>query len=255
MIDNFLLLYYANKDLTYVNGLKRSLYPKEQFHKLYSRIQKPFLNLCLKRIFDLYPNSKVHILTNKKIAIRSSLRNVYQHIDSDLPRNHLAKLKLYNTIDEPCLYMDTDIVLHRRFLESELHCPGQFKMFQSYRMEKLAAYLDLSDFLAYNAGMIYIKEPSSQLVSDFEDIQKNVFCDLPKLDKHDLPQNVDEFAVSYWCMKNNIVMNPSPSVSFPRAHIKSLEQLVNYQSVHYMHLKYKLMLVDEFHKIYPIFFR
>lgn len=251
MIKDFLLIYYENKDLTYLENLRNSLYPKEQYHEIYSNLQRPFLLLSLNRIVELYPESKIHILTNQRISISKKAR-IYQHVVEDLPRNHLAKFMIYNLLDEPCMYLDTDIILNRRFNEEDLQCEGKFNMFRSYHLKRLADYLGIDDFIAYNAGIVWIKEPSAKLVSEFETIHRNIFCDMPKLARHGLNQNVDEFSISYYCRKNCIKMNLSEAIGKPRGQIQSKDELIKYQSLHYMHLQFKMKMIEEYFALYPI---
>ncbi len=248
MIDNFLLLYYSSRDMS--SFAKKPTYPKDEFSDLYEKMQRPFLDISIQRISKLYPKSKIHILTNEKIVFNENEYEIFQHVNKDLPRNHLAKLKIYSLLNEPCMYMDSDILLNRQFSEDDLRCSSRFKLFRGSLMPRIANYLHLDNFKLHNAGIVWIKEPGVDLTDSFEQIHQEIFSDHMQLSQHGLNENVDEFSIAYWCMKNNLQMETEDLVGKPRGQIDHFVNVPKYQSVHYMHLEFKLKFIKEFYQLY-----
>lgn len=247
MIKNFILLFYQNKDESYVNEPKMSSVNKNEFQSIYKGMQRPFLNISVKMLSHFYPESTIHILTND--ALKSSSKNVCVHIKSDLPRNHLSKFKIYNLINEPAMYMDTDILINRQFPETATSTPNDINMFQKYNSKRLSNYLGVESVIAYSASIIWINKPSDQLNCELEEINRSIFSDDKKLMENDMCRNNDEFALSYYCMKRQIEMRLDESISKPRAQI-SVDEINKYQSVHYTKMDFKKKMIDEFHQLH-----
>ena len=247
MIKNFILLFCQNKDESYVNEPKMSSVNKDEFQSVYKSMQRPFLNISIKMLSHFYPDSTIHILTND--SLKSSSKNVCIHIKSDLPRNHLAKFKIYNLINEPAMYMDTDILINRPFPETATYTKNDINMFQKYNSKRLSNYLGIESATVYNASTIWINRPSDELNHELEEINRSVFSDDKRLVQNDMCRNNDEFSLSYYCMKHQIEMNLDESISKPRPQI-SLEDISKYQSVHYAKMEFKKKMIQEFHQLH-----
>lgn len=245
MIKNFILIFYDDKDSTYINENKTL---RKDFQYLYSNLQKPFLRLTIKKLNYFYPNGKIHILSNK--IAKFNYKNIIWHVDEQMPRNHLAKFKIYNLLKDPAMYLDTDIILNEKFPASASNCKNQFNMFRKYESRRLENYLRDGPISAYNAGVIWINNPSLDLQLELEEINQNVFCNNEKLLQNNMPKNCDEFALAYYCMKHKITMDLDEKISKPRFQIE-LKDFKKYQSVHYNKFECKLKMIKEHNKLYP----
>ena len=122
MINNFILIHYC-RDIS-----KRApISIKKEFIERWSDLQHVLLNRQIKRIRNLYPNAKIHILTNEKINFDSKVFIHCKNFNSD----HTSKFLLFGLIDEPSIYLDSDLILIDRFPQQKFKFDEPFNLFRS----------------------------------------------------------------------------------------------------------------------------
>lgn len=115
-----------------------------------------FLDFATRRAKKVHPEAKIHVLTNLRIR----LPGVVTHYDSNLPANYLAKLHIYEVLDEPFIYLDNDVYLQRPFQERHLDYDLPFLLFNVTGLFHYPTPMELPAGLKrYNSGIVYVPSP------------------------------------------------------------------------------------------------
>lgn len=249
MISNFILVYFIkNKNNYYKNielpkwyGIKIDHLKEVSKEKYWNKL----LLLMQKQIRILYPKTKIHILTNKKISLQDENLTFHYFKEHD---DLLTKYKVLNLIDEPAMYLDLDILLNKKFSENHLDTEFPFNLFRRYKgnlpaIQKIPGLSHIKN--AYNSGIIWVKHPIQNIEFELYSINKKYFSDQSFLSEYKVLSGNDEHAISTYIANNNFTMKTFEEVSKPRDEISNINQLKNYQSVHYMGID-KVKLNKEF---------
>lgn len=188
----------------------------------YYRDNQKRYEIIIKRLKKLYPECKIHVITDKK-----NLHNVESYIFPNLPRNNFAKLYIFGLLNEPAIYIDNDILLIKKFLPDDLKTENAFNLFAEYRN---ADYKSLSKFIKlkykhYNTGVVFVNKPDKNITKEMLHLSKDFLI-------HKNGWVNDEYVISYYVHKYNLNMNLSNKINKYRSDIK-FNELLSYQSVHY----------------------
>lgn len=199
--------------------------------------QEKLLKKSVCRIRKLYPSSKIHLITNIKdyIGVDFDFLHVF-----DLSSNHLIKFQIYGLLDEESIYLDADVLVKRIFFDQELETKFDFKFFNlsnHIKIDEISNYKNRSN--VYNAGVVYIKNPSKKITDSLFEIEDSFFQDKVFLiNKKIWPYN-DEYSISIYLDQNSIVFDNSKTVNVS-SDFGNVNDM-NIQSIHYtgLHNKYK----------------
>jgi hypothetical protein len=228
LLKNFLLIHYDKTRL--------DIESNPILDKNYLQIQDKCFYWMINQLNKFYPNSKIHILTNKNININGC----YIH-KKDIPNNHNAKFWVYSTILEPVMYLDCDIKINRPFSIEDLTTNTPFKLYQKSNTNLSGLFHDCN-FETYNAGCIYIKEPNQSITEELQKLEKEHFNDKEKLKSIKLWPFNDEYALSIYIKNNNWIFEES-LVSVPFYAKNDILKMA--QSIHYTGIYAKEKLKQE----------
>jgi hypothetical protein len=239
-IENFILIYYVKDDL--------DIEVDEQTKRRYISSQKPALHFMVSQIKSFYPDSRIHVLTNTDVDLPEC--EIHR---KDFGSNHTVKFEIYSLLDEPAMYMDCDIVMHRRFKDEELACNTPFKLFNTsmtINLSKIAAddgffSVPDRDYQVYNAGMIWVPRPDEAITKRLQLIERVVFCDKEKIKAQGLWPYNDEYALTYMLHMDGISFPNSPSVNL----VSWSDEHSDVQTVHYTGLDGKRAFLQRILKI------
>jgi hypothetical protein len=179
--------------------------------------------LTLKRIRELYPETKIHVLTNEEPERATGV--TYHVLPTE--RNGYCKLEMFSMIDGPCMFVDNDVLLVRRFTEEELPDDAPFNVY-TLCPEQLRENMPpiLKEFRHYNTGVVWLPRHDDRIVSAlnlakerFRHVYKNGWVN-------------DEFPISYVIQELGLKMSLFDAVNKYRSDIKACD-IGSYQSVHY----------------------
>lgn len=235
-IKNFITTKYTRKELGYL----KNFYPSadnaflDNWNNLHERLHR-HLEYQLKYF---YPESHLHIITNENKL--NTKKKTYYKFDFD--DNHLIKLFMYGLLSEPAMYLDSDIILFRKFTEEELPKENDFNLYNyvNIDLEKLISMkLPISIKKLYNAGIVYISNPNKKTTNDLFSILENNFT----------PKNchiTDEVCVSYFIGNKNIKMLEINEINIQKS--LCIKNFYEKQSVHYsgFYMQHKLMYFADF---------
>lgn len=243
----FILIKYKKKS---VLGSKNRSFSNIDFRS-YMNSQDPLFEIMEKQICHFYPNADIHVLTNDKTCKDKS--NITFHFKNFQP-NHTCKFFLFGLLKEPAIYLDCDIVLFSKFTDEHLSTKEKFNLFsisrrmnlQNLSQRSLPAFTNT----IYNAGLIFIKQPTCDIVDNLIDLHKNFFDDKEYItSKNECPNN-DEYALSLFIKMNKMQMNLCSDVNVLRHSINTIDENINdsIQSLHYTGIKAKKQLSEEYTK-------
>lgn len=241
-IKNFITTKYTRKELGYL----KDFYPSadntflDNWNNLHERLHR-HLEYQLKYF---YPESHLHIITNENKL--NTKKKTYYKFDFD--DNHLIKLFMYGLLSEPAMYLDSDIILFRKFTEEELPKENDFNLYNyvNIDLEKLISMkLPISIKKLYNAGIVYISNPNKSLVESLFEIKNKYFCS-------NSCHITDETCVSFYVKEKNLNMIENDQVNVYKS--LCMKDFYKKQSVHYtgFYMQQKLMFFDDF-KFSPTF--
>ena len=208
--------------------------------------EKLFWQLA-KQIRVIYPKSTLHVIKNKSIPNKNGI--VFHALS--VPSSHMAKLEMYGLIEEPAMYIDTDVLLISKFTKQHIDVCGPFNYYSlnnSFNDVQLHAKkkLPIQMRFMYNAGMVWISKPSKKSVEDMKCLHEEYFNSLEVEEKIGF-QIGDEHCASLYSLMNRIEMNLYPEINVLRRNVQEFEKC---QSVHYTGymLENKQKCIDEFDK-------
>lgn len=207
----------------------------------YNTIQVKLLWQLADQIAVLYPKATLHIITNEDHVDRGNM--VFHKLN--FPPSHVAKIHMYGLLDEPCMYMDSDILFMDKFTEEELDCEGPFNFFGSLSrgdVQKNASKpLPCPVPVLYNAGLVWIPRPSAAMVEEMMALHQEYFAN----DKEILVG--DEAAASLYVFLHDIKMKYEPRINVHRGRISN-KDLSSQQTVHYSgyDIKLKRLCLEEY---------
>lgn len=225
ILKNFIFIFYKKKkhDLFVTNGD-------------YSLIcQEKLLRKSICRIKKLYPQSKIHLITNIKDYIGVDFDFLHFFNSSS---NHLIKFEIYGLLDEESIYLDADVLVKRIFFEEELETKFDFKFFNlsnHIKIDQISNYQNRSS--VYNAGVVYIKVPNKKITDDLFEIENCFFYDKNFLISNKIWPYNDEYSLSIYLDKNNITFPSSKTVNI--FYSPKIIRDLKIQSVHYTGLRNK----------------
>lgn len=232
-IKNFITTKYTKKK---TEGLYK--YADEDFLKKWNELHEKLHRHLQYQIKYLYPEAHLHIITNDD---HQNNKKVTYH-KFDFEDNHLIKLFMYNLLTEPAMYLDSDILLFRKFNEYELPKTYDFNLYSSsmINFEKMIPVkLPIQIKKIYNAGVVYISNPNKKLTDNLFEIYRNNFAIKN-------PNITDETCVSFFIEQEKMKMFEDNEVNIFKS--MCMKDFSKKQSVHYtgFYLEHKLMYFDDF---------
>jgi hypothetical protein len=244
-IDNFILIKYIKNSM----DAPRHVYAELSLSK-WNNHQEMMFRTMLEQLHFFYPKANIHVLTNKK---QDDTGKIIWHYKPEMEDNHSAKLNLYGLIDQPAMYLDTDILLVKHFNKKHLKTSSPFNIYQvshtNRDLQSLTAQpLEFKVKQQFNCGMIWIARPSSQIVRELHEIKKQYFNNRRKIEDAGAWFNNDEHPVSYFIKKYNLKMKLFPQVNAFRYTMRSPD-IFGMQSIHYTGVNNKAMFVKEYKEL------
>jgi hypothetical protein len=254
-IKNFILIKFLRKDWLLPTQGPHAL-TTEQI-KSYEDSQNVLLYRAIEQIKYFHPSSNIHILTNDE-TITFEDNKIIKHYKNET-WNLLCKLQLYGLLEEPAVFIDSDIVFVKPLSNLEDYYKYPFYFFNRSWVEKLSFYsnnLPVENNIVYNSGVVLINKPSQKLVAELQNLHNEYFNDVNFiLSNNKIPYN-DEHAPSLYALLNNYKMPIENSkINVMRNRLKKLNITLNekninqFQSIHYSGLVNKTLMIQE----YPLF--
>lgn len=178
-----------------------------------------FFLLAVRQIKKIYPEAVIHVITDQPIKSNDF---IYHYIEG-LEKNNYAKLHIFDLLDAPTLYMDTDILLLKRF--ENLPNEECFHLFQEYQ-EMTSLPKSMQKYPHYNTGVIWIPKPSKEIAKQVKTIKNNFLI-------HKNGWVNDEYPISWIVHNLKMKMITDTKVNYLRSKINCFKDIFNYQSVHY----------------------
>jgi hypothetical protein len=205
---------------------------KQDHLRVYYQHSEYYHDLMIEQIKTIYKDHRIHVLTN----VNMKKQGVVYHFDPDLEPNNYAKLKVFGLLDEPAIYVDSDVILVRRFLPEELPTDSPFNLYQSYTdTSKLTP--EMQTYPHYNTGVMWIPRPDQKIVEALLSVRNKFMI-------HPNGWVNDEYPISWFVKENGLKMATGGLVNRGREHLKASE-VGKYQSVHYTGPQYKNLLPEE----------
>ena len=233
-IKNFIIIKYKKDKLDMVVATEQQ--------DLYLNCQDSLFDKMILQIRHHYPESNIHVLTNYDFKCDG----VIFHKINFKP-NHCCKFLLYSLLDEPAMYIDCDVLMLRRFNESELETVHPFKFYNISRQLDLSKISkNISGALTiYNAGIIWIPRPDKKITQDMQQIESDFFSDKDFCIKNEEWPYNDENAASLYVRNNNIYFEKSDTVGVIEFGINQ-----SVQSIHYTGLENKRYFEEDYRRFY-----
>lgn len=204
----------------------------------YNKIQEIIFDQLCKQLKLLYPDSVLHVITNKYVADSSSVKYYEFPIES----NHFSKFYIYDLLDKPAMYTDTDVLFRKKF--SKFHLDADRLCYYGYSPTRIQSMtsIKIPDYMCLNAGICYIV-PGLIKSKDLFDLNQYYFVD-NKIKE----VTTDEPAVTLLVNERNLFVNKTnKEVNVFRSNIKNIND-TKYQSIHYTGhaVANKLLCVKEY---------
>ena len=245
MIDNFILVHYRRDAFDNMPEYEKKANGNIDM-VAWADIHFRLLRQQIAQIRSMYPRAKIHLITSE-LNVPS---NVICHWSPASPKNHICKLAIYDLLDEPAMYIDSDILLLRPFEEQHLTTTNSFNTYRShstYDFRKVASKeLPFHIPCQPNAGMVWIPKPSKALAQELYEIHSDYFNDKQRFLDNNYWADNDELALAFYIQKHQIKMNEFRDVSVPRSW-PNLGDIRQYHSIHYTGIETswkKLCLVE-----------
>lgn len=249
-IKNFILIRYKRRGWDNMPQYIHEKYAKMNMDE-WDEVQENLLKQQIQQIKNFYPKCNIHLITNDKSRIDSSL---IIHYFPEMQSNHVSKLKIYGLINEPAMYLDNDIIINKRWNEEQLFTKNEMNLYgisksydvQSLACDKLPAQMNQH----YQGGVIWIKSPSKKLSDELFEIHEKYFSDKQKIKNQGRWADSDELPISLYAKKNKIEMKLDSTISVNRVTLNKSE-LKNYQSIHYtgIDIEVKKLCLKEYKEI------
>lgn len=221
-IKNFITTKYSRKELGYL----KDFFPQadEKFLEEWNNIHLRLFYQLKHQIKILYPNATLHVITNEKI--NNDKKIIYHYFDFEC--SHVIKLFMYGLLSEPSVYLDSDIVLYKKFKKEHLETNNDFN-FYWYIDTNLQQFspvdLPIKFTKLYNAGIVNICNPMKKTTNDMFDIHYKYFntgsCHV-----------TDETSASIYVALNDLKMIEKKEVNVQRTICEN--DFYKQQSVHYV---------------------
>src|SRR6185437_2749005 len=122
--------------------------------------QRCCYNALLEQLRQMYPTSTVHVITNEKF---SDYGQVVCHHFPDMPDDHHCKYEAFGLLDEPAMFLDTDLIIVRPFEKKHIECAGPFNFYRNsgivIPLYKITDNPPFLEFPRITGGITWIKEP------------------------------------------------------------------------------------------------
>jgi hypothetical protein len=199
----------------------------------YYKNNERFFEIAVNQIKSFYPEAVIHVITDEP---KQSNDLIYHYIKG-LEKNNYAKLHVLDLLDEPAIYMDTDILLLKRFEDlPDVEC---FNLFQEY-LDTSAIPKHMQEYTHYNTGVIWIPKPNKEIAKEIRLVRNNFLI-------HKNGWVNDEYPISWVVNKLGLKMVKRNDVNYYRSKIVSFNDLFKYQSVHYTGSDFlKNLLLEEY---------
>jgi hypothetical protein len=256
-IKNFALVFYERRDFDFVPDASKVKYfgtiDLDKWHK----DQVALLKQQVKQIRSMYPNGKIHVITNLASLPVSGVFVHQKQVDS----SHLMKLEIYGFIDEPVMYIDTDIIMLKRFSEHHLvDNGGSFNLYVKYPTrsnyftehfvnkvckQKLPASLPID---MWNCSVVHVLRPDKKISEEMKELHFAYFDNRQGILDMGRCSDSDELPTSLYSKLKSFKMAAFDDVAVNRVRL-SLDSLWSkeVQSVHYSAVQKDLCL-----KEYPL---
>jgi hypothetical protein len=203
-IKNFILIKY---DKTAGDDLQSGV--DYNYHRL---VQERLFDFMVDQLQRIYPRSYIHVITDKPIARGKML---ISHCLS-FPHNYLNKFLVWDLLDEPSMYLDTDIILHYPFLRHHIITENSFNLYNYFdqNIQEGSRIPFVRPVLKhYNCGIIWIAKPSKGFSDVLLKIHEKYFSDDEYLVANGMMPNQDEHAVSFYVETTELEMKLFPEVN------------------------------------------
>tara|TARA_Y100000034_G_C6897865_1_gene414422 strand:- start:2171 stop:2956 length:786 start_codon:yes stop_codon:yes gene_type:complete len=235
-MKNFILIYYEREKLTDFEVVNHRRYNKDKPKDFRLNIHRQMVTLSESRIHELYPKAEIHLITDKKY----DFPGITEHVFEDMDREHTSKLLIYGLLDEPAMYLDSDVILVRPFDKEHL---TDCAPINPYSLNHRGTFnWNKKKLPYYSASVIYIPEPSKQMQEDIIKVHTDEFLyvkgskgagsDKP----HPLTSTNDEFSMSLFIHQNEWKPTLSKDVNVGRIRVNregGFPRILTCQSVHY----------------------
>jgi hypothetical protein len=246
-VSNFILIKYA-RDVLDNKPPWESI--DSQGERAYFDVQPVLFDLMVKQIRNIYPKAKIHVLTNDPSYKAEGL---VVHV-RDFTPNHTAKYLLYGLLDEPAMYLDSDIILLKKFPLRYLQIDTPFTVFEATRNQDLqllsARPLPAPTSVVFNAGIIWIARPSQQVVEAMQKLQADHFDDRTLIESRGHWFLNDEYAMSAYISMIGHQPLCGTGINVPRYSCDA-EDIPLLQTVHYTGFGAKDKFMKELYEYHP----
>lgn len=226
MLDNFILIYYEKDKLNHFELKRHEKYNPNLPIDFRLKIHKNLINLCIKRIKDLYPKATIHLITDKK----RNWTNVIEHVFDNM-NDHTAKFAMYGLLNDPAMYIDSDVLLVKPFSKKHLDIDSPIN---PYDFNHINTFIWNGEvYNHYHSGVVYVKNPSQAMQKEIEYLYNVAFKDTDILDGKSIN---DEYAMSMFISKRklNITIFPGEVNVMYHERFNDLKEMMKCQSIHYV---------------------
>lgn len=239
-IKNFITMRWTKKEMEPPPIWRPDL--KKRDLNEYNIIQIKLFDQLKDQLKKIYPDSFLHVITNEKN--HKNEKNIYYHF-YDFESSHILKLNMYGLINEPAMYIDSDIIILNKFKEEDLYTNNNFTYFNKSgndfkHLSKKPLPCEAN--ILYNAGLVWIPKPSKKITEKMYNIHYEYFED-----KNNFLIS-DENASSLYVFLNNIKIDLNFNMNVPRCFAEM--NLKSKQSIHYTGYdnKWKYLCLQEYKK-------
>lgn len=217
---NFILVNYKND------------YCIKKLADYYTHSDKFFL-LSIRQIKKIYPDAVIHVIADRLMKSNDFIC----HYIENLEKNNYAKLNIFDLLDEPALYIDTDVLLIKRF--ENLPNEECFYLFQEYQELSLLPKF-MQKYTHYNTGVVWIPKPNKEISKQIKAVKNNFLI-------HKNGWVNDEYPISWIVHKLKMKMVKNSNINCFRSSISCFKDVLNYQTVHYTGNEYyKNLFLQEY---------
>ncbi len=244
-VDNFILIKYSNK----VISPPRACPVSAEDMKAYISLQEPLFYNMVDQIRRLYPRSKIHVLTNESV----DCEDVIVHRRDFAGSHPAAKLLIYDLLDVPAMYLDTDVLLVSKFAPRHLNKESPFNVYsisRQYDLQLIAVSpLPRRSPTIFNAGVVWIARPSADLGESIRQMHGKYFSDRGFIESQSMWAENDEYAISTYLFSKGVFPRLDPIVNVPR-HTMNHSDIPAMQSIHYTGFQNKRIFLEEYREFH-----
>lgn len=236
MIKNFIMIYYERDRLTEFEKVNHQRYNSDKPKDFRLNVHRRLIELSKSRIRELYPKSEIHLIVDKKY----NFEGVTEHVFEDMSPEHTSKLLMYNLLDEPAMYMDSDVLLVKPFDKSHIEVESPIN---PYNLNHRKVFdWNGQKYPYYSASVVYVSQPSEKIQREIQELHEKEFLYIKgtlgiKGGTHPLTSTNDEFSMSLYINQQGWEIKLFPDeVNVGRiraAKEGGLPRIMKCQSVHY----------------------